>query len=84
MILPSRYTIDEASRFSHNTINTAVSLVPSCKLNDEENMISAFGLREHLQSEVDNILADASTWKGYKRKVRFSTKLIVWLVKGML
>jgi len=83
MILPSRYTIDEASRFSHNTINTAVSLAP-CKLNDEENMISAFGLREHLQSEVDNILADASTWKGYKRKVRFSTKLIVWLVKGML
>jgi len=84
MILPSRYTIDETTRFSHNTINTPVSLAPSCKLNGEENMISASGLREHLQSEVDNILADASTWKGYKRKVRFSTKLIVWLVKGML
>jgi len=61
-----------------------VPLAPSCEFNGEENMVSASGLREHLRSEADNILANASTWKGYKRKVRFSTKLIVWLVKGML
>jgi len=84
IILPSRNTIDDATRLSNNTIDTAVPFAPDRKFNAEEKMISASCLRGHLQSEVDNIWADTSTWKGYKRKVRLSTKLIVWLVKGML
>ena len=84
MILPSRCTIDEAAKASSSTIDTVVPFSPNCKPNGEENLDSASSLRECLQSEVDNIRADTSPWKGYKRNVRLSTKLIVWLVREML
>jgi CDP-diacylglycerol--glycerol-3-phosphate 3-phosphatidyltransferase len=45
---------------------------------------TALDLRERLQLEIDCIRANTSTWKGARRDVRFSTKLLLWFLKGML
>jgi CDP-diacylglycerol--glycerol-3-phosphate 3-phosphatidyltransferase len=45
---------------------------------------TALDLRERLQREIDCIRTNASTWKGARRDVRFSTKLLLWFLKGML
>ncbi|CAA7269527.1 unnamed protein product [Cyclocybe aegerita] len=41
-------------------------------------------LRQELAREIDGIRSNAGEWKGGHRKVRWTTRLIVWLVKGML
>ncbi|KAF5326651.1 hypothetical protein D9619_004742 [Psilocybe cf. subviscida] len=41
-------------------------------------------LRRDLAREIGAIRANAGEWKGGERKVRWTTQLIVWLVKGML
>ncbi|KAF8972239.1 hypothetical protein BDZ97DRAFT_1901356 [Flammula alnicola] len=41
-------------------------------------------LRHDLAREIDGIRSNAVEWKGRHRNVRWTTKLIVWLVKGML
>ncbi|KAF8150104.1 hypothetical protein B0H34DRAFT_666620 [Crassisporium funariophilum] len=41
-------------------------------------------LRQDLAREIDGIRTNAVEWKGGHRKVRWTTKIIVWLVKGML
>ncbi|PPQ92572.1 hypothetical protein CVT25_007264 [Psilocybe cyanescens] len=41
-------------------------------------------LRKGLRREIEKIRSNAVEWKGGHREVRWSTKLIVWLVKGML
>jgi hypothetical protein len=33
---------------------------------------------------LEGIKSNASDWKGASRTVRWSTKLITWLLKGML
>ncbi|RDB28573.1 CDP-diacylglycerol--glycerol-3-phosphate 3-phosphatidyltransferase [Hypsizygus marmoreus] len=45
---------------------------------------SAMSIRLQLADEISRIRAFAIDWKGGKRKVRFWTKVIVRLVKGML
>ncbi|PPQ63931.1 hypothetical protein CVT24_009106 [Panaeolus cyanescens] len=41
-------------------------------------------LRQSLQQEIDNIRSNVTDWGGGERHVRWTTKFIVWLVKGML
>ena len=41
-------------------------------------------LRRDLASEISGIRSNARKWKGDERDVRWTTKLIVWAVKGML
>ena len=41
-------------------------------------------LRTALAQEVARIREDTVDWQGWKRKVRSTTKMFVWLLKGML
>lgn len=41
-------------------------------------------LRQDLFREIKRIRANSGEWNGGRRKVRWTTKIIVWLVKGML
>jgi CDP-diacylglycerol--glycerol-3-phosphate 3-phosphatidyltransferase len=41
-------------------------------------------LQRDLAREIDGIRSNAAEWKGEQRHVRWTTKIIVWLVKGML
>ncbi|KAF5341669.1 hypothetical protein D9611_001998 [Ephemerocybe angulata] len=41
-------------------------------------------LRAGLQEEVSKIREHTTEWQGWKRKVRATTKMIVWLIRGML
>jgi len=41
-------------------------------------------LRQQLDCEISRIRSNAVEWQGGRRKVRWTTKFIVWLVKGML
>jgi hypothetical protein len=41
-------------------------------------------LRTALAQEVARIREDTIDWQGWKRKVRSTTKMFVWLLKGML
>lgn len=41
-------------------------------------------LRRDLASEISGIRSNARKWKGDERNVRWTTKFIVWAVKGML
>jgi len=41
-------------------------------------------LRQDLFREIARIRANSGEWNGGHRKVRWTTKIIVWLVKGML
>ncbi|KAF9473903.1 phospholipase D/nuclease [Pholiota conissans] len=45
---------------------------------------SLSALRRDLALEIEGIRSNATSWKGGERKVRWTTKVIVWLVKGML
>jgi CDP-diacylglycerol--glycerol-3-phosphate 3-phosphatidyltransferase len=45
---------------------------------------SALTLRHRLAAEINNLRAHAVDWQGGRRKVRFWTKVIVRIVKGML
>ncbi|TFK36676.1 hypothetical protein BDQ12DRAFT_236985 [Crucibulum laeve] len=51
---------------------------------DEDADSSAMSLRRGFAEETERIRCDAVPWEGGRRNVRFTTKLIVWLVKGML
>ncbi|KAG6877516.1 hypothetical protein C0993_006466 [Termitomyces sp. T159_Od127] len=42
------------------------------------------GVREQLKTEIDGLRVHATEWKGGQRNVRFWTKVIVRIVKGML
>jgi CDP-diacylglycerol--glycerol-3-phosphate 3-phosphatidyltransferase len=87
MILPSHRVAQPETKTSESA-----TLAPSGPFLDKEHsnhdsegiFNTSLNLRERLQGEIDNIRANASAWKGDRRDVRFSTKLIVWLVKGML
>lgn len=41
-------------------------------------------LQEKLAQEVSRIRGDTAAWQGAQRKVRFFTKVLVQLLKGML
>ncbi|KAF8183446.1 hypothetical protein BJ912DRAFT_1120344 [Pholiota molesta] len=41
-------------------------------------------LQRDLAREIEGIRSNAAEWKGEQRHVRWTTKIIVWLVKGML
>jgi hypothetical protein len=41
-------------------------------------------LRQSLALELEGIRSNVSEWKGPSRSVRWSTKFITWLLKGML
>ena len=49
-----------------------------------ENDAASRVLRQKLESEISRIRSNAVEWQGGNRKVRWTTKFIVWLVKGML
>ena len=49
-----------------------------------ENDATSLALRQKLDSEISGIRSNAVEWQGGARKVRWTTKLFVWLVKGML
>ena len=46
--------------------------------------VGTLPLRQSLALELEGIRSNASEWKGSSRSVRLSTKLITWLLKGML
>ncbi|KDR68583.1 hypothetical protein GALMADRAFT_1036264 [Galerina marginata CBS 339.88] len=71
MILPSEPQADSAAEFS----TTA-----SSESSDSERL----SLRQGLAREIEGIRSNAVEWKGGDRKVRWTTRFIVWLVKGML
>ena len=48
------------------------------------NDAASLALRQKLDSEIIGIRSNAVEWRGGSRKVRWTTKLFVWLVKGML
>ncbi|KXN81217.1 CDP-diacylglycerol--glycerol-3-phosphate 3-phosphatidyltransferase, mitochondrial [Leucoagaricus sp. SymC.cos] len=87
LILPSlRIAQGEGTDSKHATATTAYSSSSHVRsgADDGGSTNTSLSLRERLQCEIDGIRANASAWKGARRSVRFSTKLIVWLVKGML
>lgn len=45
---------------------------------------AALSLRHRLAAEINNLRSHAVDWQGGRRKVRFWTKVIVRIVKGML
>jgi CDP-diacylglycerol--glycerol-3-phosphate 3-phosphatidyltransferase len=74
------------SRSAHlDTELSFLMLIPSEASGDHETKPSPnLPLRKALAQEVDRIRSHTVHWKGEERKVRFTTKIIVWLVKGML
>jgi CDP-diacylglycerol---glycerol-3-phosphate 3-phosphatidyltransferase len=77
------------SRSAH--IDTELSflmIIPSesvvCESMQGENDAASLALRRKLDSEISGIRSDAVEWQGGSRKVRWTTKLLVWLAKGML
>lgn len=88
MVVPSRHAnIEQGACASETTADTQhgpSSEAEAISVDSGGPANTALNLRERLQYEIDNIRANASTWKGARRDVRFSTKLMVWLVKGML
>ena len=48
------------------------------------NDATSLSLRQKLDSEINGIRSNAVEWQGESRKVRWTTKLFVWLLKGML
>jgi len=46
--------------------------------------VASLALRRKLDSEINAIRSNAVEWRGGSRKVRWTTKFFVWLVKGML
>ena len=49
-----------------------------------ESEAASLALRQKLDSEISGIRSNTVEWQGRSRKVRWTTKLFVWLVKGML
>ncbi|KAF9444461.1 CDP-diacylglycerol-glycerol-3-phosphate 3-phosphatidyltransferase [Macrolepiota fuliginosa MF-IS2] len=89
MVVPSRHgrAPEEETSSSQAIVDAnpdALTSIERASGDSEEPPNTALSLRERLRHEIDNIRANATTWKGGQRKVRFSTKFIVWLVKGML
>ncbi|XP_006459614.1 hypothetical protein AGABI2DRAFT_184234 [Agaricus bisporus var. bisporus H97] len=90
MVLPSHQM--DAEQDAHKSVddNPATAYSPQdnlsseTKASTEASQDTALNLRERLQHEIDNIRMNASTWKGARRDVRFSTKLMLWFLKGML
>lgn len=89
MVVPSRHV--NAHTLEGDTGGTetpnAPDISPTAQETSESNeeyANTALSLRQRLQYEIDNIRANSSTWKGSRRKVQLSTKLMVWFVKGML
>ena len=50
----------------------------------QANDAASLALRQKLDSEINRIRSNVVDWQGESRKVRWTTKFIVWLVKGML
>lgn len=55
-----------------------------CESMQGENDAASLALRRKLDSEINGIRSNAVEWRGGDRKVRWTTKLLVWLAKGML
>ena len=55
-----------------------------CESMQGENDAASLALRRKLDSEISGIRSNAVEWRGGDRKVRWTTKLLVWLAKGML
>ncbi|KAF5374502.1 hypothetical protein D9615_009131 [Tricholomella constricta] len=58
--------------------------VSSSAQEHDEPASSTMAIRHQLAEEISRVRAFASDWKGAERRVRFWTKVIVRLVKGML
>lgn len=50
----------------------------------ECDSVGALPLRQSLGLEWEGIRSNVSEWKGSSRSVRWTTKVITWLLKGML
>ncbi|KAG6873239.1 hypothetical protein C0995_001258 [Termitomyces sp. Mi166 len=74
------------SRSAHiDTELSFVMLVPSAEGSSPKGILSPTALvQKQLKDEVEGLRAHATEWKGEQRNVRFWTKVIVRLVKGML
>ena len=61
-------------------------ILPTESGKDESGSLtsSVSELRTALAQEVAGIRENTVDWEGWKRKVRITTKMIVWLLKGML
>lgn len=87
MVIPSRHTLKGTTDTVDDTVRSTECIPVDDRLSsfdDQRTSNSSQSLRERLQTEIDNIRMNASSWKGSRRNVRFTTKLILWLVKGML
>jgi CDP-diacylglycerol--glycerol-3-phosphate 3-phosphatidyltransferase len=49
-----------------------------------DNLAAMMSLRHRLADEITKLRAHAVAWRGGERRVRFWTKVIVQIVKGML
>ncbi len=88
MVVPSHHVDTRTLEGDTNGTEMATSsdVSPTAQETSEHNeeyANTALSLRQHLQHEIDNIRANSSAWNGGRRDVRFSTKVMVWLVKGM-
>lgn len=59
-------------------------LHPSTRTGPGDIPAAMMSLRYRLADEIANLRFHAIEWKGGERKVRFWTKVIVWIVKAML
>lgn len=72
------------SRSAHiDTELSFIMILPSLPASavDDTSIVT---LRKQLAAEIQDIRSHAGMWKGAQRKVRFWTKVIVQIVKGML
>jgi CDP-diacylglycerol--glycerol-3-phosphate 3-phosphatidyltransferase len=62
----------------------ASELHPPTRAGPGDTRAAMMSLRYRLADEIANLRSHAVEWRGGERKVRFWTKVIVWIVKGML
>jgi len=68
-----------------STPDAAVDQTKTATAEGEKTSDSAcVTLRQDLAKEIEGIRSTTTEWKGGRRRVRWSTKFMVWLVKGML
>ena len=91
MVVPSELepegvpTIASREARLHDSVTEEPTPVEEHKENNGSTVLSpTMALRLKLADEVRRIRKYAGEWKGGERKVRFWTRVIVGLVKGML
>jgi len=76
MIIPSEESTPAAAAVDETRTTTA---------DGDKSLDSAcVTLRQDLAKEIEGIRSNTTEWKGGRRRVRWTTKFMVWLVKGML